>query len=463
MRPWRAEPLAFETEVAGRPVMRLHAGEDAVVPEDGLEEAWLVSCRVDAADDLAQGALEDAGFAAVETLVTFERDLDQLIEAYVELDEVEPRHVADVIAIGRTAFTHDRFHVDPLVPDRIADAIKAKWVENGVAGRNAAALVAKLPNGDVAGFILVDEALDGSACTIDLIAVDQTAQGKGIGKRLVLGACAWAVGRAPIMRVGTQAENAASVKLYSRCGFYPVHRAITYHRVRPRVGVAVFARMDSSRLPGKVLTDLAGEPLLARVLDRVRQSGAGAACTLVATSARRIDDPVADFANQQGVSVFRGSAMDVLGRAWALVQELDLDALVRISGDSPFIDPGLIDEAVGAWIADPELEIVTNVHPRTYPPGVSVEVLSADLLDRLHYGTSDAEDREHVTRAVYAKPNAFHLLNVEVTDDRFAGLSLTVDTDLDMARARKLVAALGDKANLASLDSVCIAARQLKD
>ena len=116
-------------------------------------------------------------------------------------------------------------------------------------------------------------------------------------------------------------------------------------------GLAIFARLDSRRLPGKALMPIAGRPLLGHVIDRARRARR-VDRVIVATTDRPVDDPIAAFADGEGVSVFRGDAADVLGRAVACARAFRLATLVRISGDSPFIDPGLIDHMLEVHAAD---------------------------------------------------------------------------------------------------------------
>ena len=105
-----------------------------------------------------------------------------------------------------------------------------------------------------------------------------------------------------------------------------------------RTAVVIFARMDSSRLPGKMLADVAGKPLLYHVVKRAERSGEE---VMIATSFWPIDAPIASFAHSQGLRSFCAGAEDVLGRAFICGVGMHLDALIRISGDSPFIDPEL--------------------------------------------------------------------------------------------------------------------------
>lgn len=222
--------------------------------------------------------------------------------------------------------------------------------------------------------------------------------------------------------------------------------------------ILVFARMDSTRLPGKVLADLGGRPLLGRVLDRVRRVRQ---CerVVVATSDRAVDDIIADFAQEEGVGLFRGDAADVAGRALACCDTLGLDAFVRISGDSPFVPPELIDRAVETARGD-GADLVTNVFPRSFPAGASVEVIAVDALRRA-YGRMSAEQREHLTTLFYAEPDDWHIVNFAAPTPGFADIRLTVDTAAELAVARALTAQLMPAPEVAAFGDVVARRRTL--
>lgn len=204
-------------------------------------------------------------------------------------------------------------------------------------------------------------------------------------------------------------------------------------------GYLVFARLDSARLPGKALIDLGGRPLLGRVLDRVRRAAHGRPVA-VATSARAVDDPIAAFAQAEGVGLFRGDCDDVAGRALAAAQALGLDCFVRISGDSPFMDPELCRRMVdlaetGDW------DLVTNVFPRQWPPGCSVEVIRTQAMAQAVAAMDDPADREHATPYLYRHPEIFRIHNV-APDQPLERVPLTLDTPEDLEIVRAMVAAL---------------------
>lgn len=223
-----------------------------------------------------------------------------------------------------------------------------------------------------------------------------------------------------------------------------------------RAAVVVLARMGSRRLPGKALLDVGGKPLIARVLDRVCLARRAAPVVLATTTAME-DEALVRFAHEFGVEVFRGVRDDVLGRLIACCDAFGLDRLVRISGDSPFIPPALIDDCI-AIHDEASVDIVTNLYPRRFPPGASVELITADALRRIAAATDEPADREHVTRFVYMNSDRFDVASLP-GGEPFREVSLTVDTKADLDRAVAIVAGLGVFPERAALESVVELAR----
>jgi spore coat polysaccharide biosynthesis protein SpsF len=217
----------------------------------------------------------------------------------------------------------------------------------------------------------------------------------------------------------------------------------------PKIVAVVVARQSSRRLPGKVLRPLLGRPMLTYTLERL------AAVmrldeTVIATSAERSDDVLATFAERCGIPCWRGSLDDVLGRLCDAAAVCGADAVVRISGDSPLIDPVIVAMAVKLYLDDP-VDLVTNVFPRSFPMGQSVEVLSRGALERLALEADEAADREHVTRYAYAHSDRFLIRNFSAARPR-PDLQLSVDTVADFERAAALLEATGDAPGFASVD-----------
>ena len=203
------------------------------------------------------------------------------------------------------------------------------------------------------------------------------------------------------------------------------------------------ARMSSTRLPGKVLLDVAGKPMLSRVVERARR-----ARTLdlvgVATSTDASDDRLEAFCQVAGVPCYRGSLTDVLDRYHAAARQWQADVIVRITSDCPLIDPGVIDRVVTDFRAGTAVDYVSNVIPtRTFPRGLDVEVFSAAALGRAWREDGDPAWREHVTPLLYRRPDLFRTRCV-VNDADHSGHRWTVDTPDDLELVRRVYAAFGN-------------------
>jgi spore coat polysaccharide biosynthesis protein SpsF len=184
-----------------------------------------------------------------------------------------------------------------------------------------------------------------------------------------------------------------------------------------RIVAIIQARMNSTRLPGKVLADLGGRTMLARVVQRVR--GAGLVDhVVVATSLKPADDPIQEECTRLAVDSFRGDESDVLDRFHRAAEVHRAEGVVRITADCPLADPEVIDRVVRAFL-ERRPDFASNTLCRTYPRGLDVEVLTAQALATAWRHAREPYQRVHVTPYLYQHPERFRLL------------SLTVDEDLD--------------------------------
>jgi spore coat polysaccharide biosynthesis protein SpsF len=203
-----------------------------------------------------------------------------------------------------------------------------------------------------------------------------------------------------------------------------------------RIGAIIQARMSSRRLPGKVLREVGGRPLLQYLVERLGQ------CRrldemLVATSVEESDTPIHDLCRDLGVPLFRGPLDDVAGRFLQALATRPWDAFVRATADSPFLDQRLVDEGVSLFVAG-NADLVTNVHPRTFPAGESVEVVRSETFRRAYPCMKTKEDREHVTLYFYRNSGEFSIRNF-VSEMYLGDLSLAVDTEEDLQVVRRMV------------------------
>lgn len=209
-----------------------------------------------------------------------------------------------------------------------------------------------------------------------------------------------------------------------------------------KVAALVQARTGSTRLSGKVLEDVGGIPLIAHTLRRLRAARRVDEVVLATTEHHR-DDVLVECARAEGANVYRGSEHDVLSRFRDAAESADADAVVRITGDCPLLDPAVVDRVVRALVdASEPCDYASNVLRRTYPKGLDTEALWVEALARIDELASSAEAREHVTWFAYReRPDLFRLRSVEGDEDR-SDLNWSVDTAEDLERVRALVSLL---------------------
>ncbi len=229
----------------------------------------------------------------------------------------------------------------------------------------------------------------------------------------------------------------------------------------PRIVAIIQARMASSRLPGKVLAEIAGEPMLMHVVRRTRRARTVHE-VVVATTTDVSDDPVAALCTEQGVPFTRGHPTDVLDRYYQAAREFRADVIVRITADCPLIDPGLVDETVRAFLrADPPVDFAANRIPgdRTYPIGLDTEVCSFQALGTAWREADQPHQREHVMPYLYEVPGRFRVLHVRHERD-LGSLRWTVDTAEDLEFVRQVFARLREREDFDWLEVLALLERE---
>ncbi len=199
----------------------------------------------------------------------------------------------------------------------------------------------------------------------------------------------------------------------------------------PRTVIIAQARMGSTRLPGKVMMDICGKPMVDRVIERAQRSQLADAL-VVAIPDMPEDDVLAEYLAGLGATVVRGSADDVLARYVRAAEATTAESIVRITCDCPLIDPEIIDLVIAAF-HESGVDYCSNTLERTYPIGMDTEVFSREALDRAHAEATLPHEREHVTPYLYQHPELFKLHNVEAPEGlRHPELRLTVDEQADL-------------------------------
>jgi spore coat polysaccharide biosynthesis protein SpsF len=209
----------------------------------------------------------------------------------------------------------------------------------------------------------------------------------------------------------------------------------------PRTVAIIQARMSSSRLPGKVLLDLGGKPMLAWVVERAKMANS-IDMVGVATTDDSSDDALVDFCVIAGVSIYRGSMHDVLDRYYQAARLFEAQVVVRITGDCPLIDPALVDYTVAEFFRSGADFAANRLPPpwkRTYPIGLDTEVASFAALERAWKEAKQLFEREHVMPYLYDEAGRFNIKLVNHDVD-YGALRWTVDTAEDLELMRKLIA-----------------------
>lgn len=196
--------------------------------------------------------------------------------------------------------------------------------------------------------------------------------------------------------------------------------------------------MSSSRLPGKVLLPVLGEPLLAHLVRRA-QAVPSLNGIVLATTTNKGDDVLAELATQLGIGCFRGSEQDVLGRVLAAASANSADLIVELTGDNPVIDPQIIETVIRTFVSN-EADYVSNTHIKSFPDGMDVQVFRLETLARSAAMTDEALDREHVTLHIRKHPQLFRPIHVVAPPElHWPELSLTLDEHGDYELIRRVM------------------------
>jgi spore coat polysaccharide biosynthesis protein SpsF len=240
--------------------------------------------------------------------------------------------------------------------------------------------------------------------------------------------------------------------------------------MKPKIVAIIQGRMSSSRLPGKILSDIAGQPMLTRVFTRTSQAHTLDE-VIFATTTDSSDDPVAEYCDFSGIPFTRGSLFDVLDRYYQAASQAQADVVVRITADCPVIDPDLIDDVVNTVVCGQSsvissaFDFAANRLPppwsRSYPIGLDAEVCTFAALERAWKEAKEPQQREHVMPYFYegvqlitenrslqtgTSPRGFNIALLHHTTD-FGDYRWTVDTPEDLEFMRQVYSRFNGRDN----------------
>jgi spore coat polysaccharide biosynthesis protein SpsF len=203
------------------------------------------------------------------------------------------------------------------------------------------------------------------------------------------------------------------------------------------------ARLGSTRLPGKVLADICGKPLLQRLIQRVSATQ-GISRVVVATTTDLADDELAGWCVAHDVPVYRGSVNDVLDRFWQCAQQHPAEFIVRVTADDPLKDPQIIAQALALCASASEVDYASNTLHPTYPEGLDIEVVRFRTLERAACEAKLPSEREHVMPYVWKHPDRFVLRNFSMQPD-LSHWRWTVDKPADLELMRRIFTHFADQ------------------
>lgn len=225
------------------------------------------------------------------------------------------------------------------------------------------------------------------------------------------------------------------------------------------IAAVVQARMGSTRLPGKTLADVAGRPMLGRLVERAARIPAVQG-VVIATTDRSADRAIVDFAEREGLPVATGSETDVLDRVYRAARRHGVEVVVRVTPDCPLLDPDVSGLVLARYLAAAgTLDYASNTQPPTFPDGLDTEVIGIGALERAWREAALPSEREHVTPYIWKHPDRFRLAAVTGTPD-LSALRWTVDEPADLAFVRAVYARLGADVPFGMEDVLALLARE---
>jgi len=214
-----------------------------------------------------------------------------------------------------------------------------------------------------------------------------------------------------------------------------------------KIVATIEARMTSSRLPGKVLMNVRGQPMLHHLITRLRAVPSLDAIVL-ATTTNSTDNVLVSFAEEEGIDCFRGSEEDVMKRVIGAADSVNADIVVEITGDCPIIDPQIVEQTIRMFLAH-DVDYVSNADIRSYPDGMDTQVFRLDTLKQSAAMTSDLLDHEHVTLHIRNHPELFSKVHLVAPPElNWPELGLTLDEIADYELLKRIIEHFGHKNQL---------------
>ena len=198
----------------------------------------------------------------------------------------------------------------------------------------------------------------------------------------------------------------------------------------------VQARVNSRRLPKKMLKKINGKSILEILVDRLKLSKKISEI-IILTSKNNSDNPIIKICKSKKIRFYRGSLNNVARRFYEVIKMKKTESFMRICGDSPLIDHNLIDKAISKFDVK-KYDILTNIFPRSYPKGQSIEIINSKIFQKIFLLFKNKNNKEHVTTYFYENFKKFKIYKLK-NDINQSNINLSIDTIEDFNRMKKLL------------------------
>ena len=196
--------------------------------------------------------------------------------------------------------------------------------------------------------------------------------------------------------------------------------------------------MSSKRLPGKVLMKIKGKEIIKYIYERLETTNIKKENIVFATSDDASDDIIERFCNKNSYLCFRGSKNNVAERLLNCAKKFRFDAFIRICGDNVFTDREIINSMIEIFKKG-NYEVVTNTFERTFPYGMSVEIINKNFYEKIFPQIIDSSDKEHVTKNIYENFKNFNIYNYKSENKKYKDIKLSLDTKKDFEIIKKII------------------------
>ena len=202
------------------------------------------------------------------------------------------------------------------------------------------------------------------------------------------------------------------------------------------------ARIGSKRFPNKVLAKIENVPMIVHVINRIKKIKKIEQIILI-TTRKEEDRILLKIAKNSEIDSFAGDTLDVLNRHYQCALQCDADPIIRVTGDCPLIDPGIVEKMLNFYMKN-NYDYVTNTFPPTFPDGLDTEIFSFRILEKIAQKAKLPSEREHVTSYIRNHPDEFRIFNYENKSD-LSGLRWTVDEKIDLKLVRAIYSKMKPK------------------